>query len=265
MAPEILKMKEEENKKYNDKCDLWSIGIIIYELYFKRSPYNGENANAILKFINNLGQKILKKTGYNQLDDLIQKLLISDPIKRISWDEYFNHSFFKDEIKVIYKTEGKKKIKILGKQFVLNNKNICYIKYKNKEYELTEYFDIEEEIENLEIKIKGIKRINDISYMFHKCSSLLSLEDISNWITNDINNMNSMFYECSSLKYLPDISHWDTSKVANMSNLFTKCSSLLSLPDISKWNISNVNNINNIFNECISLKSIPNIFNMYKN
>jgi serine/threonine protein kinase len=35
MAPEILK-NEGVNKEYDEKCDLWSIGVIIYELYFKR-------------------------------------------------------------------------------------------------------------------------------------------------------------------------------------------------------------------------------------
>ena len=44
------------------------------------------------------------------MDDLIGKLLIEDPIKRLNWDEYFNHSFFKDEIIVTYKTDGKKEI-----------------------------------------------------------------------------------------------------------------------------------------------------------
>ena len=115
MAPEILK-NEGENKEYSDKCDLWSIGVIIYQLFFKRYPYYGEIGNAILNKIKNQGQKVLKKTGYFKLDDLISKLLIEDPTKRISWNEYFNHPFFKDEIIVRYKTEGKKEIKILGKK-----------------------------------------------------------------------------------------------------------------------------------------------------
>ena len=57
MAPEILKI-EGEKKEYSDKCDLWSIGVIIYELYFKRPPYNGLNANAILNQIKTYGQNI---------------------------------------------------------------------------------------------------------------------------------------------------------------------------------------------------------------
>ena len=60
MAPEILK-GEEEIKEYSDKCDLRSIGVIIYELFFKKSPYNGENSSTILRFIKNKGKQILKK------------------------------------------------------------------------------------------------------------------------------------------------------------------------------------------------------------
>ena len=52
MAPEILK---NENKEYDEKCDLWSIGVIIYELYFKRPPFNGNNETVILNLIKNQG------------------------------------------------------------------------------------------------------------------------------------------------------------------------------------------------------------------
>ena len=66
MASEILKKnvenKEEAKiKEYDDKCDLWSIGIIIYELYFKRPKYKGINENIVLNSIKTYGQKLLKK------------------------------------------------------------------------------------------------------------------------------------------------------------------------------------------------------------
>ena len=38
MAPEIL----EGNNNYNEKCDLWSLGTIIYRLYFSKYPYDNE-------------------------------------------------------------------------------------------------------------------------------------------------------------------------------------------------------------------------------
>jgi len=34
MAPEILEGKDI----YDNKCDLWSIGVIIYQLYFNEFP-----------------------------------------------------------------------------------------------------------------------------------------------------------------------------------------------------------------------------------
>ena len=91
-APEIL----EGNKKYNEKCELWSLGIIIYRLCFKKFPYNGETEIALLKLIKNK-QIELKKTENKELNHIIENLLIINPTKRMSWNEYFNHSFFKKE------------------------------------------------------------------------------------------------------------------------------------------------------------------------
>ena len=92
MAPEVL-----EGKKYNNKCDLWSLGVTIYVLIFKEYPYKGDNQVALLKEIKRKGQRNLKKIGDPDLDDLIRKLLVADPEKRISWEDYFNHSFFKNK------------------------------------------------------------------------------------------------------------------------------------------------------------------------
>ena len=87
VAPEILKGDE-----YIEKCDLWSIGCIIYTLHFKEYPIKSENENEILKEIKTLK---LQKSSDNNIDNLIKALLIEDPKKRLSWDDYFNHAFFK--------------------------------------------------------------------------------------------------------------------------------------------------------------------------
>ena len=102
-------------------------------------------------------------------------------------------------------------------------------------------------------------KVNNLSYMFHGCSSLVTLPDLSLWDTNQITDMNNIFCGCSSLEYLPDISNWNTYKVTNMSNIFCGCSSLISIPDIYKWNTSNVTNISGMFYECSSLKILPDI------
>jgi len=84
MAPEILNRKE-----YDEKCDLWSLGVLIYVLYFKEHPFDGENEEEInVNIDNNILN--LKKTGNKNLDELIQKLLVKDPKKRLSWEQYFD-------------------------------------------------------------------------------------------------------------------------------------------------------------------------------
>ena len=56
MAPEIIK-----EEKYDNKCDLWSIGVIIYQLSFKEFPYNVLTGIALLKQIENFQQNALRK------------------------------------------------------------------------------------------------------------------------------------------------------------------------------------------------------------
>ena len=89
MAPEILKGEE-----YNNKCDLWSLGVNIYQLYTKKPPYTGQFDNHILNQINKLGQTVLDIIKEKDLKDLLKKMLVSKPEKRISWKEYFYHNFF---------------------------------------------------------------------------------------------------------------------------------------------------------------------------
>jgi NIMA (never in mitosis gene a)-related kinase len=38
MSPEIM-----NNKKYNSKTDIWSLGCILYELMFLKLPFEGKN------------------------------------------------------------------------------------------------------------------------------------------------------------------------------------------------------------------------------
>ena len=48
-----------------------------------------------------------------------------------------------NDVKIFFPEENKKyTIKILGNNFVENNKYNCEILYNNKKYELTEYFEI---------------------------------------------------------------------------------------------------------------------------
>ena len=137
-APEIL--EGGKSTKYAQECDLWSIGIIIYFLKFKKYPFNGKTKKDILNQIKNIETIELKKIENSDLNDLFKKLLEIDPRKRITWEKYFEHPFFRKrkdfrkfyeinenkvlgtvDFRVIYeaidkKTKEKKAIKVISKR-----------------------------------------------------------------------------------------------------------------------------------------------------
>ena len=214
-----------------------------------------ENKNCyIASFLYDAIKEFIKKYNENKIE--INKIIENNYIhKRIIENDT-------NEITIKYKFDNDRKIRLFGYNFVLNNKKNCTIIINGEEQELSEWLEIKSNMMNkyiLEIKLKGIKNITNMSYMFSKCSSLISVPDISNWNTINVIDMSYLFHHCSSLLYLSDISNWNTINVNNLSGIFFNCSSLLSLPDISKWNIYNVNNMKCMFYQCCSLKSLPDI------
>ena len=154
-------------------------------------------------------------------------------------------------------------IKLFGEEFVKNNKEKCFILLNDKKLKLSEYInknDIKINKKILKIKVKEIETITDMSYMFSKCCSLISLPDISEWDTSSVTNMKYMFDNCEGLTTLPNISKWDISNVTDMSYMFNYCISLDSLPDISKWETSKNCNITHMFKDCKESLNIPNKF-----
>ena len=103
MAPEILM-----NRAYTSKADLWSIGVIIYHLLFKDLPFKGRNEVMILQ---NIQKNNIPRNPTDQLlNDLIHRLLVVDPRKRITWKDYFAHPFFGNTPRYIEVPEQEEKI-----------------------------------------------------------------------------------------------------------------------------------------------------------
>jgi len=282
MAPEIL----EGNENYDNKCDLWSIGIIIYQLYFKEYPYKGRTPVAIYNQIKELGNKILKKTKIERLDNLIDSLLIRKPEKRINYEDYFNHPFFYKESYIESEIEIKEENEDIR---IINSYEEWYKNYNWKEFK-EEYCNEKEIKENCEIRInneiipfsyfykfknKGKYKIKysfknnlkNTSYIFSDCESLTNI-NLSNFNTQNVTDMSYMFYYCKSLTNI-NLSNFNTKNVTNMYSMFSDFESLTNI-NLSNFNTQNVTDMSYMFNYCSSLRKInlsnfntQNVINMY--
>ena len=84
MAPEIL---DPPNDKKPDisKQDVWSIGVIAYKLCTQRLPFNRDNNLPTLAAMFNIPYIAISHDQYSDdLIDLIDRLLIKDPLQRLS-------------------------------------------------------------------------------------------------------------------------------------------------------------------------------------
>ena len=93
MSPEVI-----EGKNYNFNCDYWSIGIILYELFYGKVPfgYNIKEVNKIYKEI--LESKIhFPSNKYENFNNLILNLLDKNVKNRITnFKGIKAHKFFKN-------------------------------------------------------------------------------------------------------------------------------------------------------------------------
>ena len=106
--------------------------------------------------------------------------------------------------------------------------------------------------------ISGLKYLNtanvtDMSFMFHGCSALKSL-DLTNFNTAKVVYMDNMFYRCSTLTSL-DLKNFNTAEVTNMYHMFYGCSALESL-NLTNFNTANVTDMNHMFYDCSALESL---------
>ena len=93
LAPEVL------DKNYNEKCDLWSCGVIMYYLLTKKFPFSGVFKNEITEKIKK-GEFDIESPNFDKISpkakDLLQKLLTVDVNKRINIKDALNHPWLEE-------------------------------------------------------------------------------------------------------------------------------------------------------------------------
>lgn len=105
VAPEVLA------GQYDEKCDIWSVGVILYMLLSGNPPFNGNSDLAIIEAVKR-GEYEIEGGVWDEISDsakdLVMKMLIHNPEHRISAQEALNHPWFREALQ----SSGKNKEKI---------------------------------------------------------------------------------------------------------------------------------------------------------
>ncbi|CAI5723431.1 unnamed protein product [Hyaloperonospora brassicae] len=90
MAPELL-----QEKPYNHTVDLWSLGVILYELAVGKPPFYTERIVLLIQMIVR-DEVDYPSTMSVELQSFLKGLLNKDPAKRLKWPEILEHPFVQE-------------------------------------------------------------------------------------------------------------------------------------------------------------------------
>ncbi|KAI8880847.1 Pkinase-domain-containing protein [Backusella circina FSU 941] len=81
---------------YNgSSCDIWSCGVILYALLTGHLPFDDENIRQLLKKVKS-GKYIMPDNISRQAQDLIRRILVVDPTKRLTVEQIMAHQWFRE-------------------------------------------------------------------------------------------------------------------------------------------------------------------------
>lgn len=86
MAPEVL-----ERKPYGIGADIWSLGVVFYQMLTGRYPYKGANTSDLVRNIKNKTKDFSNMRISPLAKNFIQGCLTYDPSARMKWMEIYNH------------------------------------------------------------------------------------------------------------------------------------------------------------------------------
>ena len=187
VSPEVLK-----KYPYNEKVDIWGIGVLIFELSFGYAPFtsnfNEDRYNNIKAGKINWPKDL--NNEYDDLKDLIEKILKINPKERISLEEIENHIWLKNtflkmkenkqtndsfEMNKMTQTE-------IYKSNIMNNGISKLLNSEKRLWKVNTYYELEKDgslsdkeilniykVENKHLKLKIFKVEEDNKNLQKKC------------------------------------------------------------------------------------------------
>ena len=157
-SPEMI-----SGKPYNGiTTDIWSCGIVLYCMLVGALPFDDEDIHILYQQIRE-GKFYLPSTLSNEGIDLLKRLLIVDPEKRISISEIKKHPWFNIDKCILY--EG---VILSEKKISVDYNSISDVKNK---YFIDEKDVTEEDIANM-IKSNVCNKYTSTYYLYRKSKKL---------------------------------------------------------------------------------------------
>lgn len=101
-APEILNGTSSSHlgQKFEAKCDVWSLGVVLYEMLYGKTPWTGTKLEELRKNIETSELVFGVPQRSDAVKNLLRRMLDKDPKSRISWKEIFVHPLVRDELTI---------------------------------------------------------------------------------------------------------------------------------------------------------------------
>ena len=125
-APELF-----NKQKFNYKCDIWSVGCIIYEMAALSLPFKKKNEICLNNFNNNISFESIPDFYSNNLNSIINDMLSLDPSRRPSTSILLNYPNVKETAKKLSLIYTKYKNNEIKKEQINNNKTAKIKSEKN--------------------------------------------------------------------------------------------------------------------------------------
>ena len=177
MAPEILKYN-----KYDAKVDLWSMGIILFEMLAGKPPFTAKNHIHLLRIIETTDFVLpFDVSVSDDCMDLLKSLIVVNPKYRITFNNFFKHPFFdnydfKDEeySLVLNSINNTTKTNDEDSSCFLNQNDINFLKNEEEKssFDNEIMFDIKSYIESI---YRSASEVGYISYNIYNNYDSISL------------------------------------------------------------------------------------------